>query len=59
MQLIAKFTAAEVNAIIEAERRGEFQLPPADYNDKTLAKALDKVGWDRRRRDAWQNVVNS
>ena len=38
-----KFTAAEVQAIIEAERRGEFQLPGGDYTDATLAAALERI----------------
>jgi hypothetical protein len=38
-----KFTAAEVQAIIEAERRGEFQLPEGDYTDATLTAALERI----------------
>jgi len=38
-----KFTAAEVQAIIEAERRGEFQLPEGYYTDATLTAALERI----------------
>jgi hypothetical protein len=38
------FTAAQVHAIIEAERRGEFQLPEGDYDDVTLEAALQAIG---------------
>jgi hypothetical protein len=42
MQLVSKFTAAEINAVIEASRRGEIKLESRDYNDKTLTAALDR-----------------
>ena len=35
-----KFTAAEVQAIIEADRSGRIHLEPRDYTETTLAAAL-------------------
>ena len=35
-----KFTTAEVQAIIEADRAGRIHLDPRDYTDATLAAAL-------------------
>jgi hypothetical protein len=59
MQLASKFTAAEINAVIEADRRGEIKLPAADYNDKTLTAELDRQGWKRTqgRIDVWQSIA--
>jgi hypothetical protein len=55
MQTRSRFTAAQVNAVIEADRSGKIHLEERDYNDDTLTAALNREGYDYRHQ-AW--VVN-